>query len=411
MNRASLGAQPAVRGVAVALWGTVNLFNSESLRESLGLNLTPIVLVICLGLCGIGWLSDRLAISPPLGSALLLFVAFVPAVSISYGLGQYQDQKVVQLFTLSLLCIVAPILLLTEYRSRAWFLGSVAATGLGMAIWLLLGGRTGLDGRTVILDINPISIGRLTGAALIILATVALHARGARRATWLALAAVCGVGTFATGSRGPALAAAAAAAVALLTLPSSRRVLRFSGLLAIGVLAATVALRMNSGTGLLRFSNLESEARSLLWQESMQLILEKPLGVGWGNLAAHLTPSATIPLQGPKQYPHNILLEVGVEGGWLALAAFAGLMYLSYKGLRQAERGLVRDALLTLWLYALGIALLSSDLIGNRLTLVMLGVGLSYRVHAVRARRSKPRATPVPLIAVDRTVREALVHR
>src|SRR5574337_408675 len=136
-------------------------------------------------------------------------------------------------------------------------------------------------------------------------------------------------------------------------------------------------------------------ARQHLATESLAIWWEHPLGVGWGDLGEHLSSQATISLMGDAQYPHNILLEVSVEGGILGLLGLVVLLVASLRRLLTIRHSVTGSALLGLWVFALAGAMTSSDVVGNRLVFLMIGVGLSVPIVATSPSTST-RSPPTP---------------
>src|SRR3546814_7981019 len=71
------------------------------------------------------------------------------------------------------------------------------------------------------------------------------------------------------------------------------------------------------------FGNSES-SRLAIWHQTIDVIATSPLGVGWGKLTEHVQ---VVHAEGNLLlHPHNIILEIAVEAGWLAAAAFVILI-------------------------------------------------------------------------------------
>src|SRR3546814_9812835 len=62
------------------------------------------------------------------------------------------------------------------------------------------------------------------------------------------------------------------------------------------------------------FGNSES-SRLAIWHQTIDVIATSPLGVGWGKLTEHVQ---VVHAEGNLLlHPHNIILEIAVEAGWL----------------------------------------------------------------------------------------------
>ncbi len=134
--------------------------------------------------------------------------------------------------------------------------------------------------------------------------------------------------------------------------------------------------------------------RLFLVEQSLTLIARHPLGIGWGGFAS--TPTAEAAYFGRFAYPHNILLEVLVEGGWLAGLMLIGLVIWSVRGFLLTSDGPQGAALYALGTYWFLVAQTSGDLNGNRMTWVTLLLGVVLHSQA-----SRGPAGPVPITGSD----------
>lgn len=133
-----------------------------------------------------------------------------------------------------------------------------------------------------------------------------------------------------------------------------------------------------------RFASLAVESggfgmgtRGPLFAAAIRAIGSVPTGVGTGNFASLMGTVG-------RDYPHNILLEVGAENGWIAIAAMSLLLaknaYQAVSMIRH-ERG-TRIALL--FCFALVSAMLSGDINDHRLLWVTVGA-----MQSIVAREAK----------------------
>jgi len=139
------------------------------------------------------------------------------------------------------------------------------------------------------------------------------------------------------------------------------------------VLIAVVAKSPIITPMVVRFASLAVESgtfgmgtRGPLFDAAIRAIGSVPTGVGTGNFASLVGTAG-------RDYPHNILLEVGAENGWIALAAIFSLLAKNAHeavSMIQHERG-TRIALL--FCFALVSAMLSGDINDHRLLWVAIG--------------------------------------
>jgi O-antigen ligase len=154
-------------------------------------------------------------------------------------------------------------------------------------------------------------------------------------------------------------------------------ILAFAGL-------AYAAVLSFGGSGLDRLESGVDSGRSDLYAQTWDIIREQPIvGIGWGNFPLYIFDYAS---DDGTLYPHNILLEVWMEGGILALLGF---LVLSFFALIRAYRAALdrawSSALFGLLVYALINALFSSDIVGNRLMWILIIVAV-----LTGARKTKP---------------------
>lgn len=317
---------------------------------------------------------------PPPGVAAVVFLWAVFLVGVwQTSESQYAGEKVQRLFTLTLLSAIGPLLLLrSELRQRIWLWSLVGLGALTAAAAVLFpSDETAETGRLVAEGSNTISAGQAAGAAALILYILAATRCVRRMVAIPAAVAFTGVAVL-TGSKGPLLAMVVALAILVVARPGTRAVRsrRVIGSLAAGAAVfVLVAVNLGSAVGFERITALVTqpdEVREFLYARSFEMALENPLGIGWGNFATELHTNFVFETaQDQILYPHDALLEVAVEAGWLAVLAFAVFVVVSlYRLLRRS--GTTNGALLfTLALYFFFNSLVSGDINGNK---AMLGV-------------------------------------
>jgi len=388
----------------VILLGTVNMWKVQSIQSRVPIDLTTLSVVLGTAVTAAALIRRRLRLPEGTPTLLFGFALFGPALLGTSFANPYSLLKAQAVFSLCLLAAAAPMILIDTRQRRIALVATATALGLLVAVWLLVAGTPTADtiGRVQIDQGNPIALGRAAALGLVPLALRTLGTRGPSR--WLSAfgAAVCGAGAAATGSRGPL--AAAIAAIALCTLLSRRsgsRLPRAAGLIVLALASWQVAVSVTPLSALDRLGGatggVTDRFRVRLLAESLDTAMDHPGGVGWGDLGDYLSSSARADLQGWVQHPHNILVEVLVEGGLLALAGLAILLVESFRKLRSIAADLDGEAMLGLWLFAVGSALTSGDILANRMVWMMIGLGLA--VAGVPHRAGAPssmRAQPAP---------------
>lgn len=111
---------------------------------------------------------------------------------------------------------------------------------------------------------------------------------------------------------------------------------------------------------------------------------DRPLGYGWGAFDSESSS--------PLIYPHNFVLEIMVEQGWLVAVFILFVLFLVARKLfRERRRSDVAYILLGLFAYGLINAMVSGDLNANRPLLMVIGLSLCLprRQAATSIRRSR----------------------
>lgn len=365
-----------VIAIAVTILGLGNLALPEQAQTLFGvdyllLSLSVLALFVIL----------RLALS--LSHGLVWIVAFVVALAALPGflvtqLGDYGQQKL-QTIIIVAVCLVA---VGSMRRPR---LGIVIFIAVGLAVSLLFAGLLVVDGvmaangRVSVLGLNPVGVARLTALGIIIPLVFLMAARvsAVRVGISVGVMMLCAGATLMTSSRGPIVAAVAAIGLAFLVTLRGRRA---NLLLAIGLVAAvagTVAIGyLDPAESIGWSSGRQDSGRFILYGSAIEQTLADPLGLGWGNFGQLFgwTSGAF--------YPHNIFLEIAVEGGIFALLGIgATLLIALFWGFANFRRSRdVSDLLiLSIYVYSLVNAQFSSDLVGNRILWISMAFIVATR--------------------------------
>jgi len=318
-----------------------------------------------------------------------LWGTFTVGAAMDIG-AEHSAQKVFYLSSVTLLCAISPCFFFEDPRAKRLFLWSTIFCSSLMGVLAAFSpdllaqsefGRFNLDGATTI------GTARVFGAGVVVATILALT--GSRGRWWWALVAAVFMGlTISVGSRGPVISVLIAVSAALLLMKTvrRRRVWAFSQLLvAVGLMAYSSAVSPTAASDRVRLflSGDETDvAREFLFSEAWRQITMDPLGVGWGGFG--VTHSFDGFNAGQATYPHNIFLEIAVEGGWIAALSFLLVAMLAIRGLVIGSTTPESAALLGLGVYWLAVAQTSSDVNGNRMTWVVLALGLIGRVREHR---------------------------
>ena len=228
---------------------------------------------------------------------------------------------------------------------------------------------------------NTIGAGRASGVAVLVLLVLLMTGGFARwwtKALAIAVAGWLATALISTGSRGPVFACAAAILLVATLALGQHRKLRF--LTALGSLAAGwLLLNQATGLGATRLINAVTGQQSLtagrsqLWAEAGEAAARHPLGIGWGNFWAVLPP-AERQGTGYVQYPHNFVLEVVVEAGWLAGIGVTVFVVASLIRLHKTSNSPYGSALLGIAIFFVLNGLVSGNINDNRLMWAALAI-------------------------------------
>ena len=314
---------------------------------------------------------------------LVFYACLLPGIAAANS--SYSSDKIGTAFTFGLLASVAPLFLLRREAHIGLLYWITSAIG-ALAAVLALTGNISVDyGRYAVLNTNTTGTGEIIGLALIWV-VVLVVARRIHIVIALAVAAGLGIAMVGTGARGPLLSAIAAIVVATAFGSGARkrpgrRLFVLASVIAILVVGYQSAPHY-SQTRLLTVGDVSGQYRLGAYSASWQAIPTHPLGVGWGNWADFVGPDVAQ----DQLYPHDLILEVFLEGGWIA---GIGLLWFLFRVGRSAFRrsdGPIGRATLALFLFYLIENLLSGDLVDARVLFAICSVVL-VREAIARARR------------------------
>jgi O-antigen ligase len=354
------------------------------------IDLTLLTGALLTGLLTLRWLRGARARSRA-GLALIAvwFLSFAPglaqAADTPYGL-----QKVATIFSFTLLSALAPLLLVEEDGDLVRIMNALAA----FCLLITLGGLLGRSGngpageRLQAFGAGTISLGRATGL-LFTYAASALAGETPLPALTFGILSLAGITALFSGSRGPILAALSALALLLLAGRARgwvrpARLAWAAGLFLVALASSLSLAPRGSLARVAAFAQGEVGAsetyRINALHDSWSLVGQAPWGIGWGGFATQVDPEKGL----GRQYPHNLLAEVTLEGGWVCGAATC-LVLLAAIAAAWSRTWLPGGRLVfTGVLFYLFNALVSGDLNDNRPLFMFVGAAL------MRSPRSRP---------------------
>ncbi len=326
-------------------------------------------------------------------SALILLLIFVPAMLVGPPT-DYTNEKLTVELPLMFISIFGGLVLLAHGQARRQWVAAVVILGIVVAILAQLFPNTTVIDALAVEGGNTISQGRAAGAAAITLLTFAMF-HSQHRLLLIAGALVMAGSMVASGSRGPAIAAVIAVLLAVAFSPGRSRGPRVAVTVVTLLASAYLAFAANLvGDRMLTFRDTSAEARRRLWDVGIGLIGSEPLGIGWGRLSYYLPPGTRLPGVGDREYPHNVLIEVGSEAGVLALLVLAVVLVLAIQGQQRVSATAVEAAMFAMIIFALINSLVSGDVGDNRGLWVAVGAALVTRGTSFRGGQSKENPAP-----------------
>lgn len=372
-----------LKGLVFAFFLSAGHFKGDPRLSWLPVDLTLLLGLGTAGLMAAAFYRDGFRLPRALFWVLLLFtVLAVPLLWTEWH--AYANEKVSRFFTLTLLAAVAPLFLFRTTGDLWRFFGALAIPSLILGYdalkSLLLGGSGAM--RLTAFGSNPIAFGRSLGLLFLWVAVLAVERR-LKPIIALPLAGAAGLLLVASGSRGPLLGAiaclAAAGVICYRKDPLLLLRLTVAGATAGAVLLAGLqAAPKESGDRITRLTQGElggSElARIDAYQQSWRLIQEHPEGLGWGSFANQVDQSGNGGAD--RQYPHNLMLEVLLEGGWISGLAVLLMMLAALRRMAALPPATETRNLLVIFLFFLVNAQVSGDLNDNRLLFALAATGL-----------------------------------
>lgn len=321
------------------------------------------------------WFGGLFRFPPGTVAWLVLVLTFLLPGALAVS-GTYAELKVLGIFALTLPAMLAASFLMRRPGRVHGLLWASVGLGVVLAVLVFLG-ATATDVTTVDAA-GTIAVARLTGAGLMAL-TVLTVTRQVRLTIAIPVGLLIMTPMIATGSRGPVLAVVLTGGL-LLLLNRGRGLAATSFVLAALGFAgwwtydhASPAARERFGLLFQADRGSSVNVRIDLLHQAWAIAQEQLLGIGWGGLAHHLYPLAP--------YPHNIVLEVAAEGGWIALATLVVVWLVAASRayqLRSDPAALGALALLVYWTLN---AMVSGDLNDNRGVFVLIGVCLALKLR------------------------------
>lgn len=323
---------------------------------------------------------------PSLWIGPLWVLLAIPALWTDMTTG-YAADKVLRLFTLTLVAGLAPFFLYRTRKDLLPLLNALALLGLFGGLQGMLVLLTGEAGhRLTAFGSGTISLARGMGMATVWIAILVIERYLIPPVLALGLLFPLAVGLLGAGSRGPLLGAIAAVILlGFLFYRRDRRQRRRVAILLItlcGVAAYGLSHAPDESAARLQsfaHGNVDHSAQLRIgfFHETWAAIQATPLGSGWGSFAREvLHETGEGGSESTEDWPHNIVLEVMLESGWLAGAYLILLLLVALSRAYTSASGPERRALFAFLVFLVVNALVSYDVNDNKLLFTFVALAL-----------------------------------
>jgi hypothetical protein len=307
-------------------------------------------------------------------AAALLLAAFAESAP---NLNDYISNKPTNVVLSLLFCTLMPLLLLRKSQHTQFFLNLLCCYSLIIAIaalprlstLMVEAGRLSLSEES-----NPIYVARAVGIPILWLMLLYLWKR---ISLWPLLlgGGLCLVVLLATGSRGPILTVILTLVIVVFrAVPFRDRRTNFV-LWASVVSLFVVSIAYNTISTAITKQIFERggdflSGRQILYEVAIDAITQYPAGIGLGGFST----LASIP---GARYPHNLLMEITVELGWLAGLFSVGVLVYIWQFYEKVFRTNIEIAgVYALFLYSLLNSMFSGDLSSAKEVYITISLGL-----------------------------------
>lgn len=367
------------------------LFKSDTV-----LQLIPVDLTLFLAAGAALAMGIRMVRSPvprQLHGVLGAFLLLLPS-AFFVNASAYGTDKLMRLFTFTLLAIAAPVVLIrteADVERFLWSWAVICGVVTSGAIFDPTPSGTYAGAPISSANVDTIALGSAAGLVLVVSALALMW----RRLPWIIGIPIGGVAVtvlLQSGSRGPLVSSAIAIGVAVLVAPRRPRMLRILVVVvaaAAGIYVAFAAAPFYAQQRIAAFLHGETTGsvgiRVELYRSSIESIMQHPFGTGLGQFE-RIAPLGI-------HYPHNLVLEVLVESGVFLGGLFVLWLVVNYVRTRSIAKGFVGMCAFTLVTYMIASAMTTGDLNNNREMFLGLGIAMAaYRV-------SRSGAAPGPEVA------------
>jgi O-antigen ligase len=349
-----------------------------------------LTLVLCVGV----YLMRRPSINPTIGWVFLLYLCFI-VTGFYTEWTPYATEKFVRFVTLTLLSFIAPFILFTTWPEIGRLINAIVIIALiitfdGLGMLMENFGHWNAESRLTASGDNTIALARYAG-----MVGINLVLRAADRSNMkfvislMGVIAVIGV-MLGTGSRGPILSALISLFLSFFffyrqNMRVVARVFLMIGGIIVFLAAGSNLLPGRSMQRIEMFFSSEGlttrhENESVLEREnaiavSVEKIRTSPMGIGVGGFERITRTHGRAMV-----YPHNLLLELLMENGWITGMIFLTIILIALRRfivIALKENCLEARVAFCLILFYFINSLVSGDLNDNRYLYLFISIGLA----------------------------------
>lgn len=340
-------------------------------------------------------------VSRGIAFVILFWMICLPA-ALAVGSSEYALEKRLLFFSLTLVTSLgAAVLVRSSHGLRALYAGLTVVTAVYCILLLTYLPMARVGARLTVEGIGPITGGR-AGGLLAILGFLG-YAFERKTVLRIVLLGLAFLGFFAMGVSGTRGAILGSLVGVLAIAYYTRRVAWKETAIFMGTASVlSIVLVRSPYIDLFRraidaFERIlqtggTGEVRSVLYREAFRAVLDNPFGIGIGSFADVVIVMESM---GLVRWPHNILIEMALEFGWICLLVFLLFLGLAIvNGIRRVKQWPSREnaLVLALLIFALINAQFSGDVNHNRLVFaavfMLVGAGNALAVRKGELRGS-----------------------
>ncbi|MFD2656629.1 O-antigen ligase family protein [Gracilibacillus thailandensis] len=313
---------------------------------------------------------------------LLFFIPFTITLNIS----SFQDDKLFSFLAVFLTATIISPVLLNDNKSINLFFKSLLITALLICTSSIVTLDFNFSGRLTLLGSNPIWLGRAVAIGLLIITVSLIHER-IKLGIFIILASPMLFALISTGSKGPFFSYLLVIFLIfikdiLILIARKKTVIRALHVSFVGLPVLFITYLLLPDNTIVRMFNFQEEGsvnvRKELYLTAINIIKQYPNGIGLGNFGNYTTLN--------NNYPHNIILEMFSEMGWLNGLLFIMLLIISFIGLTKIRSLFTRNLLISLFLLSLFNSFVSGDLTSPKEIYILVPLGINYFIAQFRVK-------------------------